>query len=1027
MRFIEIFLKKPIIAHFIFAAVLFFGIFATQTLPVEESPEINLGFAIIITLYPGAAPNEIERLVTIPIEDAVANVEDIDYLNSSSRNGKSSVFVRFLENVEDIDRRVMDLQTEISKIPDLPSKNEMAGPYVFKIATGDTQPILNVMLSSPTVTDDEFKDISDNLKRELTSKINGIKDVQVAGVSDEEVEVVVDNEKLLTYGLTIDDIFLAVTTSNFRSPGGILDISGKRYLVKVTGSFDDIERMEQVLVKTGTNGQKLYLKDIAHVRKKFKRGSIQSYLNGNKAVSLYIMRKPESNIVGINEQVMKIVNKYISFYPQIEVSYKNDQGEAIDETISVLRNNALLGMLLVSILLFLFMGWRASLLAVIGIPFSFLATFFMMKFFGYTINSLSLFAMILVSGMLVDDAIIVIENVYRYREEGLGPYDAVIKGTKEIMWPVISAVITTACAFLPLLMLSGIMGKFLAQLPVIVVLTLISSLLEALVVLPVHLFEMKKIYRDEDRNSRKWFDTLLKSYRFLLGKVLDHRYISLVLIVLAFFSSVFVATKLRIILFGDDNTKTVLAKLEMSDNTPIEETRAISREIEKHVMKTMMPHDVSSVVTIVGRVIEDRRWIEKEEVAEFRIDLQEYDSDMMNRVKAELRKKASTIPSIVNFEFMKGANGPPTGRAVDISIAGKDMKQLENIGEEVLEFLGRIPGVVDLSGSVIDKVNEIVVVPDYERLEQTGIQLSSLADAVRSATSGKYAGRYLNDDGKELRIWIRFDQDDSYTFDDLRDLPVKTPSGTVLRVRDVAEIKEVQSLARIRRRNRMREVKVGANVDYAILTPMEINQKLQAQFSDIPDRYPGLSVGFHGEFEEQQQANKDVIMAFLVAIILIYIILGIQFNSPFQPFIVMVTLPLAFIGVAYGLFISGFDLSLLALISLVALAGIVVNDSIILVDFINNVSESKDRRESLIESGSKRLRPILLTTVTTVGGLLPMALFATGSNKMWQPMAVTMIWGIMFATTLTLFIIPILYAITDDIIRFFCRKKGKAC
>ena len=1027
MRFIEVFLKKPIIAHFMFAAVLFFGIFATQTLPVEESPEINLGFAIIITLYPGAAPNEIERLVTIPIEDAVANVEDIDYINSSSRNGKSSVFVRFLENVEDIDRRVMDLQTEISKIPDLPSKNEMAGPYVFKIATGDTQPILNVMLSSPTVTDDEFKDISDNLKRELTSKINGIKDVQVAGVSDEEVEVVVDNEKLLTYGLTIDDIFLAVTTSNFRSPGGILDISGKRYLVKVTGSFDDIERMEQVLVKTGTNGQKLYLKDIAHVRKKFKRGSIQSYLNGNKAVSLYIMRKPESNIVGINEQVMKIVNKYISFYPQIEVSYKNDQGEAIDETISVLKNNALLGMLLVSILLFLFMGWRASLLAVIGIPFSFLATFFMMKFFGYTINSLSLFAMILVSGMLVDDAIIVIENVYRYREEGLNPYDAVIRGTKEIMWPVISAVITTACAFLPLLILGGIMGKFLAQLPVIVVLTLISSLLEALIVLPVHLFEMKKIYRDEDKNSRKWFDSLLKSYRFLLGKVLDHRYIALVLIVLVFFSSIFVATKLRIILFGDDNTKTVLAKLEMSDNTPIEETRAISKEIEEHVMKTMMPRDVSSVVTIVGRVIEDRRWIEKEEVAEFRIDLQEYDSDMMNRVKTELRKKASTIPSIVNFEFMKAANGPPTGRAVDISIAGKDMKQLENIGEEVLEFLGKIPGVVDLSGSVIDKVNEIVIVPDYERLEQTGIQLSSLADAVRSATSGKYAGRYLNDDGKELRIWIRFDQDDSYTFDDLRDLPVKTPTGTVLRVRDVAEIKEVQSLARIRRRNRMREVKIGANVDYAVLTPMEINQKLQDQFSDIPDRYPGLSVGFHGEFEEQQQANKDVIMAFLVAVILIYIILGIQFNSPFQPFIVMVTLPLAFIGVAYGLFISGFDLSLLALISLVALAGIVVNDSIILVDFINNISENKDRRESLIESGSKRLRPILLTTVTTVGGLLPMALFATGSNKMWQPMAVTMIWGIMFATTLTLFIIPILYAVTDDLIRFFCRKKGKAC
>lgn len=1025
MRFIEVFLKKPIIAHFIFVVVIIFGIFATQTLPVEESPEINMGFAIITTIYPGAGPTEIERLITIPIEDAVVNVEDIDFINSSSRNGKSSVFVKFLESVKDIDRRVMDLQTEISKIPDLPSKNEMAGPYVFKIATGDTQPILNVMLSSPTVTEHEFKDIADNLKRELTSKIDGIKDVQVAGVSDEEIEIEVDNEKLLTYSLTINDIFLAVTAANFRSSGGVLDISGKRYLVKVTGSFDDIEKMEQVLVRTGTKGQKLYLKDVAQVSKKFMRGSIQSYLNGNKAVSLYIMRKPESNIVGINEKAMVVVENFVKNYPHIEVSYKNDQGEAIDETISVLKNNALLGIVLVSILLFLFMGWRASLLAVVGIPFSFLATFFMMKFFGYTINSLSLFAMILVSGMLVDDAIIVIENVYRYREEGLGPYDAVVRGTKEIMWPVISAVITTACAFLPLLMLSGVMGRFLAQLPVIVVLTLMASLVEALIILPVHLYIMKNIYKKQDKESRTWFKTLQKGYEKLLRKVLNYRYPAILLVAAVFISSLFVASKLRIVLFGDDNTKTVLVKLEMSDNTPIEDTREVSKIIEEFVISDLMPDDVSSVVTIVGRVIEENRWMEKEEVAEFRIDLKEYDSKAMNRVKAALRKKAATIPSIVNFEFMKSSSGPRTGRAVDMSVSGKNMKLLEQVGDEVVEFLNGVPGVVDLRGSIIDKINEIEIVPDFKRLEQTGVSLSSLADVVRSATSGKYTGRYLNEDGKELRIWIRFDQEGSYTYDDLRDLPVKTATGSVLRVRDVAEIKEVQSVARIRRRNRMREVKVGANVDYSIITPVEINKKLQEKFGDIPERHPELSVGFHGEFEEQQKANTDVTIAFLMAVILIYIILGIQFNSPFQPLIIMVTLPLAFIGVSYGLFISGMDLSLLALISLVALAGIVVNDSIILVDFINNVSDSKNRRESLIESGSKRLRPILLTTVTTVGGLMPMAVFASGNNKMWQPMAVTMIWGIVFATTLTLFVIPVLYAITDDIVGLFYRKKGK--
>lgn len=1014
MDLIRFFLKKPIITHFIFVAIFLFGLLATFTIPVEETPEINLGFVIIVTLYPGAAPQEIERLISIPIEDAVANVEDIDYIHSGSQNGKSTVFVNFLESVKDIDRRVVDIQTEINKIPDLPSKNEMAGPFVFKIATGDTSPVINVMLSSDSISDNDFRDVAENLQRELTTKISGIKNVEVAGVSEEEIQIVISNELLISYDLTIDDIFIALTRSNFRTPGGTLDISGKRYLVKATGTFDDVEKVEQVLVKTGGSGQKLYLKDVAEVQKRFMRGRIESFLNGKKAVSLYIMRKPESNIVEISQKVRSIIPEFAKNYPDLEYSFKNDQGDAIKETIGVLRNNAMLGMVLVSILLFLFMGWRASLLAVIGIPFSFLATFFMMKFFGYTINSLSLFAMILVSGMLVDDAIVVIENVYRYREEGLSPFDAVIKGTGEIMWPVISAITTTICAFMPLLMISGMIGKFLAQFPVIIALTLIASLLEALVVLPVHLFEMKNIYNSEKKPTKTWYVSFVNGYKKILRNVLRFRYVSLVVLLAVFIGSIFIAKSLRIVLFGDENAKTVTAKMELAENTPIETTREISKQVEDFVIKNLIPDNAESIVTIVGRVIEDRRWIEREEVAEFRIDLKDYDDKMMNTVKDALRKRVSTIPEIVEFEFIKGMSGPPTGRAVDISVAGRDLDKLEKVGDEILAYARKIPGIVDLRGSVMRKINEIVVEPDFSRIEQTGVSLSNLAETIRSATAGKYAGRYLNTDGKELKIWIRFDSSGTYTLDDIRGIPLRSVNGTMFRVRDVAEIKEVQSMARIRRRNRMREIKVGANVDYSLSTPVEVNKKLQERFGDIGAEHPGMTVSFLGEFEEQQKANQDIIMAFLVAFILIYIILGIQFNSIFQPFIVMITLPLAFIGVAVGLWVSGFDLSMMAMISLVALAGIVVNDSIILVDFINNLSKEKNRREALVEAGSKRLRPILLTTVTTIGGLIPMAVFATGSNKMWQPMAITIIWGISFATILTLFVIPVIYAVIDD-------------
>jgi multidrug efflux pump subunit AcrB len=622
--------------------------------------------------------------------------------------------------------------------------------------------------------------------------------------------------------------------------------------------------------------------------------------------------------------------------------------------------------------------------------------------------------MILVSGMLVDDAIVVIENVYRYREEGLSPFDAVIKGTGEIMWPVISAITTTICAFMPLLMITGMIGKFLAQFPVIVALTLAASLLEALVVLPVHLFEMKNIYNSEKKPTKTWYVSFVNGYKKILRNVLRFRYVSLVVLIVVFIGSIFIAKSLRIVLFGDENAKTVTAKMELAENTPIETTREISKQIEDFVIKNLIPDNAESIVTIVGRVIEDRRWIEREEVAEFRIDLKDYDDKMMNKVKDDLRKRVSTIPEIVEFEFLKGMSGPPTGRAVDISVAGRDLDKLEKVGDEILAYARKIPGIVDLRGSVMRKINEIVVEPDFSRIEQTGVSLSNLAETIRSATAGKYAGRYLNTDGKELKIWIRFDSSGTYTLDDIRGIPLRSLNGTMFRVRDVAEIKEVQSMARIRRRNRMREIKVGANVDYSLTTPVEVNKKLQERFGDIGSEHPGMTVSFLGEFEDQQKANQDIIMAFLVAFILIYIILGIQFNSIFQPFIVMITLPLAFIGVAVGLWVSGFDLSMMAMISLVALAGIVVNDSIILVDFINNLSKEKNRREALVEAGSKRLRPILLTTVTTIGGLIPMALFATGSNKMWQPMAITIIWGISFATILTLFVIPVIYAVIDD-------------
>ncbi|MFO7734693.1 MAG: efflux RND transporter permease subunit [bacterium] len=1018
MGMLRFFIKKPICAHFIFIAAIAFGIFALNELPVEDSPNIDLGFAIVITSYPGAGPEEIERIITIPIEEAVSQVDDIDYITSSSQEGRSVVFISFNEDVGDeIDSRIMDVQTKINEIPDLPDRNVMSGPRTIKISTGDTRPILNVMLSSNERSKREFKDIAENLQRKISAEIPDVKEIRIAGAPDEEIAIYLNPEEMYKYGISLDELASAIQAANFRIPGGKINITGKQFTVKTTGNFTDVEQIRDVMIP-GSNpyGTKLFLHNVASVEKKFVRRRRESFLNGNRAVSLYIFRKSDANIVGVNENVKEVVEEFMSKYDDIIVSFRNDKAEQVDESISVLRNNALLGMILVAVLLFLFLGWRASLLAVIGIPFAFLTTFIMMHAFGYSINSLSLFAMILVTGMLVDDAIVVIENVYRFREEGYSPMNAALKGTATIMWPVITAIATTISAFLPLLFLSGMTGKFLSQLPVVVTLTLIASLIEALIVLPVHLFEMKKLYVGKKKKKTGFFKRVQYYYKKILRFFLKYRYPAFVSIILLLVFSFYLAfTQLDIVMFGKQYTKTLVAKIRLPDNTPIEKTRKITHELEKYVLDTFYPDKVESLVTIVGRVIEDRRWITKESVAEMRMDITDYDYSLQSEIKRVMREEASQYPDIEVFEFMDSTDGPPTGRDLSVSIAGDDINVLEKLFDKLLAYANKIDGVVDLNRTESPKISEIVVMPNKSKLEEAGISVSAIAATVNAATSGRYLGRYLHFDGDEMAIFMRLDESREYTLETLYNLPVKNSKGTVYHLGNLVNLKETQSLAKIRRRDHMRELRLRANVDKNKTTSYAVNREIKKHTDKLSEEYPEYTFTLRGKQEEQQEANRDIIKAFLMAILLMYIIIGIQFNSFIQPAIIMLTVPFGFIGVVAGLFISQLPLSLMAMIAFVALAGIVVNDSIILVDFINSFSKTMKRRRALMNAGTKRLRPIILTTVTTIGGLTPMAVFATGTNKIWQPMAITMIWGLAFATVLTLIIIPTIYSILDDI------------
>ncbi|MBN2694309.1 efflux RND transporter permease subunit [bacterium] len=1017
MGIFKLFLNKPIIVHFIFIFVAVYGFIALKKIPVEKNPQVTLDFAIIMTTYTGASPDQIESLITIPIEDAIANIQDIKQIRSRSENGKSIIFIDFVDGVKNYDQRVIDIQTEINKLPNLPSKDEMGGPFVYKISTGDTEPVLKIMLSSEKQDEASFKNIAENLKRVITKKVKGVKNIEIGGVADYQIEVILKNSLLIQHQTTIDDIVSALSLQNFRTPGGKMSVNNQSVMVKPVGNIKSLEQIKNIVIKRESTGEKLYLKQLAIVEQRKIDGSINSYLNSSPSISFYVMKEQSANVVEISDKTKKEISSFLKFYPDISVSFEQDGGEEVSKSISILRDNALLGMVLVSILLFLFMGWRAAFLAVIGIPFAFFATFVLMYFFGYTINSLSLFAMILVSGMLVDDAIVVIENVYRFREEGYSPFDAALKGTVEIALPVISAVLTTVAAFLPLLGITGVFGKFLALLPVIVTFTLVASLLEAIIVLPVHLYEMKNLYREEKKDNNRVWQVVVNIYKKTLYFSLKLRYLFLLVIVALLVYSFFIVSQLKTVLFPATDTDELTAKIVLVENASLETTTEYVKKVEKEILKKFYPNKIKSVISVVGRVVEDNRWIVRENVAELRVKLIKEDNLLGEEIKRYMRDIIGNIPEIVEFEFFQNTGGPGQGSPIDISIAGEDMRILIEIAQKILAFLKEEKGVVDLRSSIMRTNSEIVIEPNREMINQIGVPISKISSAIRGMISGRVAGKYLDVDGKELNIWVRLDNKENYSFDDIKNIPIQKSSEGIIVLGDVSKILEVEELAKISREDRAREVRVKANIDPKITTSNEENKKISERFLDyISENYPGYVLKLKGEAEEQKQAFSDIFYAFLMAVLIIYIILGIQFDSFFQPFIVLLTVPFAFIGVAIGLHLSNLPVSFMSGISLVALVGIVVNDSIILVDFINRVKKRvTTRREALIEAGSTRLRPIILTTVTTIGGLIPMAFFLTGSNKMWSPMAITMIWGLSFSTILTLFIIPVIYAIFDDI------------
>jgi multidrug efflux pump subunit AcrB len=678
------------------------------------------------------------------------------------------------------------------------------------------------------------------------------------------------------------------------------------------------------------------------------------------------------------------------------------------------------GRVLVLVVLCVFVGLRPAVLTAVGLPVAYSIAILLMQYFGITINMLSLFGLILVLGIVVDDAIIICENSCRHIEEGKTPPEAAVIGTREVTWPVIAAVSTTAAAFMPLLLMSGTLGKFFGIIPKVVTFALLASLVEALFILPSHIADFARPIptRAKPRMADSWLKGLTRTYLRMLNFTLDRRYLCVPAVVAVAVGCIaFAYAFMPFVLFPARDVEEFGVTIKMPVGTKLEETGRVVAELERAALA--LPED--EVYAVIGRVgtgqLANYDFRSGTHIGQVVLDL----TDRFDRKRSGLeivgdyRQAVAEIPGPAEVNFLEWREGPPVEPAVEIHLRGDEFEVLRAIAEDIKAYIASIEGTRDITDDFEPGKREARILVDEEKAYLMGLDMATIGYTIRYAFDGGIASS-IHDRGEEIDLRVILREQSRRDLEDIEEMRFRSRTGALVPFENFGRIERKPGYTNINRLDRKRAITVSANVDEKVITSVEINRLLRERYRDLGKRYPGYSLKFSGEYEETQEQVIALAKAFGVAILLIYAILGSLFKSFSTPLVVMLAVPFSFIGVVVGFFVMGEPLGLMAVIGIIGLAGIVVNNSLILVDFINHGREAGlARREATLRACRLRLRPVILTSVTTIFGLLPLAVGLFGLSPFLTPIAVAIVWGLTFATFLTLLLVPGLYAIVDDV------------
>jgi len=1010
--------KRPVTTILVFVAMIVIGLYSLVQLPVDLYPEIELPFITVLTSYPGTSASDVETNVTRPVENALNSVGNLKELTSTSSDGLSVVFLQF-EYGSNLDEAMNDIRSNLNFVRRLLPEG-CEEPTIVKF-NSSMMPIIFYAITAKESYEGLEKILDERVVNPL-NRIDGVAAVNLSGVPGRRVYIDIDPQKLEAYHLTLEQVGNVLRSENINIPSGSLEMGQTDYALRVQGEIPESDLLRDLVI-SNYNGVTVYLKDIAEVRDTIRESKYDTKINRNFGMGLYVQKQSGANTVKITKEIEKTIESVKKdLPPDVKIEKLFASATFIQDSIRNLSETLLFAAIFVVLVVLFFIGrWRATFIIILTIPVSLVVAFIYLFVANASINIISLVSLSIAIGMVVDDAIVVLENITRHIERGSRPREAAIYATNEVWLAVIVTTLTVVAVFFPLTFVKGLTGVLFKQLGMSVTIVITTSTLAAISLTPTLsalLLKYTPIKPDApfwtyDGSIRKLLDRFDKFYEKTLRWALRHKTFvvtaSFTVFILSMGLFLFIDTEF----FPQADESRIMTTVELQTGTRVENSIKVADKLDS-IFLAKYP-EVNLISTSTGSD-DQGGWasifsaggthVIRQSIR--LVPVEERQRTVWDIVE-EIRKDISAFPEVINFTLSTTASmGGFGNNTVDVEVYGYDIASTNLVANELAEKIKRIPGAKDVSISRGKSKPELQIIFDQNKLSASGLNTAMAAAAVRNRISG-FTATQLRQFGDEYDIIVRFRKDARNTLTKIENIGIPTPTGQLVRLGEVAQIKEYWAPPSIERKRKERVVRISLTPYKRSLTALQMD--IQKAIDSTP-KPAGVMVQISGAIKEQMEAFKDLAMLLVVSLILVYLVMASQFESLRMPFIIMFSIPFAFSGVAIALFLTNTALNVISGIGAVLLIGIVVKNAIVLVDFINLMrGRGLELYEAIAVSGRSRLRPVFMTSATTILGMLPLALRLGSGSELWSPMGVAVIGGLIFSTFVTLVLVPVVYAI----------------